>query len=40
MKLDAATTNRINRVVGVVGLAVGVAILVFGGYWIQHNART
>ena len=36
-KLDAAATNRINRVVGVLGLAVGVAILLFGGYSIHHN---
>jgi len=37
VKLDAATTDGINRVVGAVGLAVGVAILVFGGYWIHNN---
>jgi uncharacterized protein DUF3592 len=37
MKLDAATINGINGAVGVVGLAVGVAILLSGGYWIHHN---
>lgn len=38
MNLDSASTIRsIHRLVGVIGLVVGLAVLVGGGRWIHHN---
>ncbi len=36
MSFQPVTTNGINRAIGVVGLAVGLAIVFGGGYWIHR----
>jgi hypothetical protein len=37
MNLDAATIRTIHRVVGVIGLVVGLTVLVGSAHWIHHH---
>jgi Protein of unknown function (DUF3592) len=37
MNLDAATIRTIHRVIGVIGLVVGLTVLIGGGYWVHHH---
>ena len=37
MPLDSAFLGQINRAVGVIGLVVGLALILGGGFFIHHN---
>ena len=37
IRIDATTLHAANRVFGVIGLLVGLAFLLVGGFWIHHQ---